>query len=43
MKVDRESVKDPDLPAWPTRNGANFLVPQLANELYGPGQPLDTA
>lgn len=43
MKVDRESVKDPDPPAWPTGNGANFPVPQLANELQGPGQPLDTA
>jgi homoserine O-acetyltransferase len=26
-----------------TGSGANFLVPQFAGELYGPGQPLDTA
>lgn len=26
-----------------TGSGTNFLVPQFANELYGPGQPLDTA
>jgi len=26
-----------------TGSGTNFLVPQFAGELYGPGQPLDTA